>query len=151
MSTMTDAQKLTISYLRGLIANGKPYRHVTAAADLGLSRHATTERVNWLIKKGIVQVERRVAGERQMRVSLDGVNWTPWPAVTKRMRTANHAKPSVKNNLSEAEILARRLETERAHADRQKWLARERRDWRRPKRVLDGAEAAVARAYGFRL
>lgn len=149
--TMTTLRAEFLSYLKGLIIAGKPYQSITASRALGRTRDAVNRDLHAFRGNGIITTEiRRDGGFTMVRVTIAGLGTTPWPTVRDPEQPEKVAA-TAKHGLSEAEILARRLETERAHADRQKWLARERRDWKRPERVLDGAESAVARAYGFRL
>lgn len=145
---MTPRLKETLDYIKGLIRHGKPFQAVLASEALGISVEAVSDRLKDLRRAGLIRCSYRRIGFTVASISIDGLGSTPWPNERMTVSRGKMRTPK-KHELSAEEIAARRAETERAHAERQQWLAREfkgRGKGPTPS-SFDPYAAAVARAY----
>lgn len=138
----------TLDYIKGLIQRGEPYQAPTAAVALGISEEAIADRLAELRRAGLIRCAYRRVGYTLVSITIDGLGSTPWPTNRATISRGKLPVPK-KHDLSESEIAARRAETERLHAERQQWLAREFRGRGKGPSAssFDPYAAAIARAY----
>lgn len=145
---MAPRFQATLGYIRGLIARNEPFQAELAARVFGISVEAMSDRLAELRRAGLIRCSYRRVGYTLTSISIEGLGQTPWPVERLTASRGKSLTPK-KHDLSAAEIAARRAETERVHAERQSWLAREFRGKGKGPSAssIDPYAAAIARAY----
>lgn len=118
-----------LSYIRGLILSGKPFRLKWAERDTGRSEKSIGSVLRYCRSHGIMTCERRhYDGIQGTRITLIGVGSTAWPSAKEVKPKKDMVICPVSPRIGEEEIVRRRIDAEETRiAMKRDNLAREYR------------------------